>query len=164
MASLPTGTVTFLFTDVERSTRLLARLGDRYADLLAWYRGALREAAQGHGGQEVDAQGDGLFLVFPSARDAVIAAVAAQRAIITHQWPDGTVVRVRMGLHTGEARVAGTGYVSMDVHRAARIGAAGHGGQVLLSEATCALVKNDLPEGVGLRDLGKYRLKDLTHP
>jgi len=109
MASLPTGTVTFLFTDVERSTRLLARLGDRYADLLAWYRGALREAAQGHGGQEVDAQGDGLFLVFPSARDAVIAAVAAQRAIITHQWPDGTVVRVRMGLHTGEARVADTG-------------------------------------------------------
>ena len=164
MPSLPTGTVTFLFTDIKESTHLLALLGDQYADLLAWYRSMLREVVQEHGGQEVDAQGDGLFVVFPSAGDAVKAAVAAQRAMSTHQWPGGTMVRVRMGLHTGEARVAGTGYVSMNVHRAARICAAAHGGQILLSDATHALVARDLPEGISLRDLGEHRLKDLAHP
>ena len=164
MPSLPTGTVTFLFTDIEGSTRLLQQLGARYADVLAVYRRLLRTAIEESDGQEVDTQGDACFAAFPRARDALAAAVAAQIAITGHPWPQRAVLRVRMGLHTGEAQTAGTEYVGMDVHRAARICATGHGGQILLSGATRILVEDDLPEGTSLRDLGEHRLKDLARP
>ena len=164
MPGLPTGTVTFLFTDIEGSTRLLQSLGDRYAEVLAAQRQLLREACQARGGQKVDTQGDAVFVAFPRARDALAAAVAAQQAIAAHPWPEGISVRVRMGLHTGEPLTASEGYVGMDVHRAARICAAGHGGQILLSDVTRKLVEEDLPEGVNLHDLGEHRLKDLTRP
>lgn len=164
MADLPTGTVTFLFTDIEGSTSLLERHGDRYADLLADYRRLVRAVVQEHHGQEIDTQGDAFFVAFPRARDGVAAAVVAQRAIVAHPWPDGAVVRVRMGLHTGEPIRTDAGYVGMDVHRAARICAAGHGGQILLSQTTRDLLEPDLTEGMSLRDLGTHRLKDLTRP
>lgn len=164
MPSLPTGTVTFLFTDIEGSTRLLQRLGDRYAQVLADFRQLLQSACEERGGREVDTQGDGVFIAFPRAREAVAAAASAQRALAAHAWPEGASVRVRMGLHTGEPRSAETEYVGLDVHRAARICAAGHGGQILLSEATRTLVADDLPEGVSLKDLGEHRLKDLAKP
>ncbi len=164
MGSLPTGTVTFLFTDIEGSTTLLQRLGDRYADVLADCRRLLRTAVEEKGGQEVDTEGDAVFAAFPSARAALLAAVTAQQRILRHPWPDGAAVRVRMGLHTGEARVAEAGYVGMDVHRAARICAAARGGQILLSDTITALVTKDLPDGMSLRDLGEHRLKDLAHP
>jgi predicted ATPase/class 3 adenylate cyclase len=164
VSSLPTGTVTFLFTDSEGSTNLLRELSDKYADALADYRRLLRDAFQARDGHEVDTQGDAFFVAFPRARDAIAAAIAAQRAVFAHAWPGGAGLRVRMGLHTGEPLSADTGYVGMDVHRAARICAAGHGGQILLSETTSILVEEDLPEGVSLRDLGEHRLKDLTRP
>ncbi len=164
MPGLPTGTVTFLFTDIEGSTRLLKQLKDAYADVLAECRRLLRTAVQERGGQEVDTEGDAVFAAFPSAREALLAAVSTQQLILRHPWPDGAAVRIRMGLHTGEARVAEVGYVGMDVHRAARICAAAHGGQILLSDTIAALVTKDLPEGVSLRDLGEHRLKDLAHP
>ena len=164
MPSLPTGTVTFLFTDIEGSTRLLQQLGDRYADVLATHHRLLRAAIQDAHGHEMDSQGDALFAAFPRAKDALLAAVAAQRAVQAHAWPDGITVRVRMGLHTGEPLCGETGYVGMDVHRAARIAAAGHGGQVLVSDVTQGLIARDLPEGVSLRDLGEHRLKDLAGP
>ena len=164
MPSLPTGTVTFLFTDIEGSTTLLQRLGDRrYAEVLAEHQRLLRDAfANGHG-QEIDTQGDAFLVAFSRSRDALGAAVAAQRTLTQHPWPDGASLRVRMGLHTGEPVSGGTGYVGMDVHRASRIAAAGHGGQILVSDATHGLVARDLPEGVSLRDLGEHRLKDLAH-
>ena len=121
----------------------------------------LRTAFHDYGGHEVDTQGDSFFVTFARAADAVQAAVMAQRALAAHPWPEGTAVRVRMGLHTGEPTLAGRTYVGLDVHRAARIAAAGHGGQVLLSEATRVLVERELPPGVSLRDLGEHRLKDL---
>ncbi len=161
MASLPTGTVTFLFTDIEGSTRLLQHLGDRYADVLAEYRRLVRTVSQEKGGKEVDTQGDALFVAFQSARDALTAAVAAQRAIIAHTWPDGASLQVRMGLHTGETLAAETGYVGMDVHRAARICASGHGGQILLSQTTRDIIEERPLEGLTLRNLGEHRLKDL---
>ncbi len=164
MAGLPTGTVTFLFMDIEGSTRLLEQLGDQYANILGDYRRLLRAIVQEKGGQEVNTQGDAFFFAFPRARDALAVAVAAQRTIGAHPWLKGTSVRVRMGLHTGEPLGAESEYVGMDVHRAARIGAAGHGGQILLSDVTHGLVAEDLPEGVSLRDLGEHRLKDLTQP
>ncbi len=161
MPSLPSGTVTFLFTDIEGSTQLLQRLGDRrYAEVLEEHRRLLRAAIQEHGGQEVDSQGDALFAVFPSAQEAMSAAVAAQRAIKAHPWPPDASVQVRMGLHTGEARLE-TGYVGIDVHQAARVCAAGHGGQILLSDTTRRLVTESPEDGLSLRDLGKHRLKDL---
>ena len=164
MAELPTGTVTFLFTDIEGSTRLLQQLGDRYADVLAEHQRLLRAAFQENGGREVDTQGDAFFYAFDRARDSVLEATNAQKAINGHSWPDGVSLRVRMGLHTGEPIRTEAGYVGMDVHRSARICSAGHGGQILLSQATRVLVENDLPEGVNLRDLGEHRLKDLQHP
>ena len=164
MTALPTGTVTFLFTDIEGSTRLLQQLGDRYAEVLAAHHRLLRSAIQDAHGHQMDAQGDALFVAFPRAKDALLAAVAAQRAIRAHSWPDGIILRVRMGLHTGEPLSGETGYVGLDVHRAARICAAGHGGQILLSQTTRELVADDLPEGVALQDLGEHRLKDLAHP
>ena len=148
---LPQGTVTFLFTDVEGSTRLLHELGDAYADVLAEHRRVLRDAFARHNGVEVDTQGDAFFVAFAKASDAVAAATAARDAL-----GDGPI-RVRIGLHTGEPRVTDEGYVGIDVHRAARIAAAGHGGQILVSQST-----RELTGGDGLRDLGEHRLKDLT--
>ncbi len=162
--SLPTGTVTFLFTDIEGSTRLLAALGDRYTTLLDTHDRILRSAIADHGGTEVNTEGDAFFAAFPSAVDALSAAADAQRALDGADWPGGSAVRVRMGLHTGEGRLGGQNYVGLDVHRAARIAAGGHGGQVLLSDATRALVAASLPNGVRIRDLGDHRLKDLEAP
>src|SRR4051794_32039213 len=164
MADLPTGTVTLLFTDIEHSTQLLQRLGPRYGDVLAEYRALLRSVFQAHDGREVDTQGDSFFVAFPRAVDAVIAAIESQRALAGHPWPGAITIPTRMGLHPGEPQRGGEGYVGLDVHRAARIGAAGHGGQILLSEATRGIVAYDLPEDVTLRDMGEHRLKDLLHP
>jgi class 3 adenylate cyclase len=161
MAAYPTGTVTFLFTDIEGSTKLLQQLGDGYAAVVADHRRILRETFGAAGGREVDTQGDAFFYSFQRARDAVRAAVEGQRALAEHDWPHGAEVRVRMGLHTGEPAVGDEGYVGLDVVRAARICSAGHGGQVLLSESTRALVGSDLPEGVSIRDLGEQKLKDV---
>jgi class 3 adenylate cyclase len=163
MASLPGGTVTFLFTDIEGSTRLLQKLGDAYGDVVRDHRQLLREHLGDKGGTEVDTQGDAFFYSFPRARDAVAGAVAAQRALADHEWPDGAEVKVRMGLHTGEPAVGDEGYLGLDVVRAARICSAGHGGQILLSETTRALLGNELPEGVSVVDLGQQNLKDVQH-
>lgn len=162
--ALPGGTVTFLFTDIEASTQLLQRVRNRYPALLKECRRVLRAAARACGGQVVDSQGDTCFLVFPRAVEAVEGAVAAQRALAEHGWPEGAAVRVRMALHTGEPILAGRDYVGIDVHRAARLCAAGHGGQILLSETTRDLVARSLPDGASLRDLGEHRLKDLRSP
>src|SRR5919109_3313129 len=164
MPERPTGTVTFLFTDIEGSTRLLQQLRDRYGAVLSTHARLLREAIEQFNGHEIDTQGDAFFAAFARARDAVAAAVAAQRALAAERWPDGVAVRVRMGLHTGEPLVGGERYVGMGVHRGARICAAGHGGQVLLSNATRELVEDELPEGLSLRDLGEHRLKDIDRP
>src|SRR5215211_4881236 len=164
MGALPSGTVTLLFTDIAGSTQLLRRLGDAYADVLAAHQRLLREAFTAHGGREVDTQGDAFFVAFPGAADAVQAAVDAQRALANHAWPDGGVVRVRMGLHTGEPASTGGRYVGLAVHRAARVGSAGHGGQVLLSSATHAVLGEELPAGIAVRDLGQHRLKDFDSP
>jgi class 3 adenylate cyclase len=163
MTSLPGGTVTFLFTDIEGSTRLLQQLGDAYGDVVRDHRQLLRENLGDKGGTEVDTQGDAFFYSFPRARDAVAGAVAAQRALADHEWPDGAEVKVRMGLHTGEPAVGDEGYLGLDVVRAARICSAGHGGQILLSETTRALLGNELPEGVSVVDLGQQNLKDVQH-
>jgi predicted ATPase/class 3 adenylate cyclase/tetratricopeptide (TPR) repeat protein len=164
MSQLPTGTVTLLFTDIEGSTLLLQQLGEHYASVLSEYRDLLRTACSEHHGHEVDTQGDGFFVVFVRAREAMLATVAAQHALSTHSWPEGKAVRVRMGLHTGEPSLIGEGYVGLDVHYAARIMQAAHGGQILLSQTTHDLIEHELPFGVSLRDLGKHRLKDLQHP
>jgi len=159
--ALPGGTVTFLFTDIEGSTRLLQELGDDYGQVVADHRRLLREIFQTGGGNEVDTQGDAFFYSFPRARDAVRAAVEGQRALSDHDWPRGAQVRVRMGLHTGEPTVGEEGYHGLDVVRAARICSAGHGGQILLSETTRALLGNDLPAAVSVHDLGEQHLKDI---
>jgi class 3 adenylate cyclase len=161
MGAFPAGTVTFLFTDIEGSTKLIQQLGNEYAGVVSAHRRILREAFGANGGAEVDGRGDALFHSFPRARDGVAAAVAGQRALAAQAWPAGAEVRVRMGLHTGEPTVDDDGYVGVDVVRAARICSAGHGGQVLISETTRALVGNDIPEGVSVRDLGEQQLKDL---
>jgi predicted ATPase/class 3 adenylate cyclase len=162
--ALPAGTVTLLFSDIEGSTRLLESLGERYADVLDEHRKVVRGAIAEHGGHEVRTEGDAFFVAFTRASDAVRTAVAAQRGLAACSWPDGVAVRVRMGLHTGEPRVVGEDYVGMDVHRAARIGSAAHGGQVLVSETTESVLAGQVLEGVGLRDLGEHRLKDLSRP
>jgi class 3 adenylate cyclase len=154
MRQLPSGTVTLIFTDIEGSTRLLHELGDEYADVLAEHRRVLRKAFSEHGGVEVDTQGDAFFVAFPRAEDAVLAAGRAQEALTSGP------VRVRISVHTGEPVVTDEGYVGVDVHRAARIMGAGHGGQVLLSETTRQL----LDAAAILRDLGEHRLKDLSAP
>jgi predicted ATPase/class 3 adenylate cyclase len=164
MSELPSGTVTLLFTDIEGSTRLLQHLGGRYSNVLAEHRRLLRAAFAEHRGCEVSAEGDGFFVAFPQASDAVAAAVDGQRALAAHSWGEGVGLRVRMGMHSGEPTVVAGDYVGLDVHRAARICAAGHGGQVLLSGVTRELVGRGLAPGIELRDLGKHRLKDLTQP
>lgn len=164
MSSLPGGTVTFVFTDIEGSTRLLQELGDEaYGRVSSDHRRLVRETFGAHGGTEIDTQGDAFFFSFPRARDAVGAAVDAQRALRDHQWPEGHELRVRMGLHTGEPHMGEEGYLGLDVVRAARISAAGHGGQILISETTRALLGNQLPEGVAVHDLGQQALKDVQH-
>ena len=164
MPDLPTGTVTFLFTDIEGSTQLLQELGaDRYRDALESHRQILRDVVARHGGYEVDTQGDAFFVAFRRAQDAVSAAVEAQRTFAGHAWPDGRELRVRMGIHTCEATASSEGYVGVGVHRGARICAAGHGGQVLLSHTTCDLIEEE-DTGFGLLDLGEHRLKDLSEP
>lgn len=164
ISALPTGTVTFLFTDIEGSTQLLHRLGKTYGSVLAEHQSILRDAFKKFNGREIDTQGDAFFAAFARAVDAVNAVITAQRALASHSWGDGATVRVRMALHTGEPYLSPTGYVGLDVHRAARICSAGHGGQILLSQTTASLVRNDLAPGLGLRDLGEHRLKDLQHP
>jgi class 3 adenylate cyclase len=165
MPNLPSGTVTFLFSDIEGSTALLKQLGDeRYAEVLRTHRRIMRETFAAHHGQEIDTQGDAFFYSFPRARDAVAAAVEVQRAHEHEAWPDDTSVRIRLGLHTGEPAVGDEGYTGLDVVRASRIAAVGRGGQVLLSETTRAIVAGDLPEGVELHALGDQRLRDIDRP
>jgi predicted ATPase/class 3 adenylate cyclase len=164
MTDLPTGTVTFLFTDIEGSTRLVQRLGERYPEVFERHCGILRKSFRDTGGREVGTEGDSFFIVFESAPAAVAGAVAAQRALSSYKWPQGGPVRVRIGLHTGEGTLGGDNYIGIDVNRAARVAAAGHGGQILLSSATRELVEQALADGLGLRDLGEHRLKDLAKP
>ena len=162
MSVLPTGTVTFLFTDIEGSTRLLQALGPTYGDLQAGHDALIRQAVSSAGGVEVRTEGDAFFVAFESAGSAVSAAVAAQRSLASHEWPAGAEVRVRMGLHTGAGVLGGDDYIGLSVHRAARVASIAHGGQVLLSSATASLVEQDLPDDVALRDLGGHLLKDLA--
>ncbi|MGH2555026.1 MAG: adenylate/guanylate cyclase domain-containing protein [Actinomycetota bacterium] len=165
MRALPTGTVTFLFTDIEGSTRLLQELGsDRYDRVQDEHAAILRLAIEAGEGVEIRTEGDSFFAVFPTPAGALRAAVAAQRDLAAHPWPEGATISVRIGLHTGEGRLGGDDYVGIDVNRAARIAGAGHGGQVLISDATRGLVEHDLPDGVRVRDLGDHRLKDIAHP
>jgi predicted ATPase/class 3 adenylate cyclase len=168
MVEAPTGTVTFLFTDIEGSTRLLQELGDRYEAIEVQHAAILRQAIAEGGGTEIRTEGDSFFAAFPHPAGAIRAAVTAQRALAGQRWPDDVALRVRMGMHTGEGRTGGSGagadYIGIDVNRAARIAAAGHGGQVLISDATRGLVEHALPDGVTIRDLGKHRLKDIEHP
>jgi predicted ATPase/class 3 adenylate cyclase/Tfp pilus assembly protein PilF len=156
---------TFLFTDIEGSTALLQRVGgDVYARVLADHHELIRAALAAHGGTEVGTAGDGFFAVFSSARGCVAAALEMQRALGSHRWPGGEQVRVRMGMHAGEAEQTAVGLVGLDVHRAARVAAVAHGGQVLVSQTAAALADGALPPGAGLRDLGWHRLKDLGRP
>jgi predicted ATPase/class 3 adenylate cyclase len=158
---LPSGTLTFVFTDIEGSTRLVDQLGPAWADVLGIHQRILRDAFRRHDGVEMRTEGDSFFIVFRDAPSAVAAVAECQRDLATARWPDGGEVRVRIGAHSGQARAVGRDYVGMDVHRAARIGASAHGGQIVISESTRALVEHDLPEGVELRDLGGHWLKDL---
>ncbi len=160
----PHGTVTFVFTDIEGSTELLKRLGDGYAGVVAEHRRILRDEFGARAGTEMDTQGDAFFFSFSRAGEAVAAAVEGQLVLAHHPWPHGEPVRVRMSLHTGEPVVGEEGYVGIDVVRAARICSAGHGGQVLLSAATAALVGHALPDGVRERELGSFQLKDIDQP
>ena len=162
MPERPHGTVTFLFTDIEGSTRLLRAVGPvRYTELLARHGELIRAAIEAHGGTVVGTEGDALFAAFDRPRDGVAAAVDGQRALAAEPWPDGQHVWVRMGIHTAEATSTSEGYVGVGVHRAARISAAGHGGQILVSQATHDLLLDDAFEH-GFVDLGEHRLKDLT--
>jgi WD40 repeat protein/class 3 adenylate cyclase len=161
---LPEGTVTFLFSDIEGSTQLLYRLGDQFAKVLAEHHRILREVIARGGGQIVRTEGDAFVVAFPRARNAASVAVEAQCALAQYPWPEGATIRVRMGLHTGEPEVALDDYVGITVHRAARIAHVGHGGQVLLSEATASLTGDVLPVGVRLLDLGHHLLKDIRRP
>jgi predicted ATPase/class 3 adenylate cyclase len=161
---LPVGTVTFLFTDIEGSTRLLQELGDGYNAVQDDHAEILRRAIASGAGVEIRTEGDAFFAVFASANSAVTTVVLAQRGLTDHRWTSGKPLRVRMGLHTGEGVLGGDDYLGIDVNTASRITAAANGGQVLLSGATRSLVEHDLPGGVRLRDLGKHRLKDLAYP
>ncbi|MGI8828530.1 MAG: adenylate/guanylate cyclase domain-containing protein [Candidatus Limnocylindria bacterium] len=165
MSSLPSGTVTFVFSDIEGSTALLKRLRDAaYAELLATHRRLMREIFAAHHGQEIDTQGDAFFYSFARAREAVRAAVEVQRAHADGAWPQDASVRLRLGLHTGEPAIGEEGYTGLDVVRASRIAAIGRGGQVLLSDTTRAIVADDLPDGVELRSLGERQLRDIDRP
>ena len=168
MPELPTGTVTFLFTDIEGSTRMAASMPDAWPAALARHQALLRAAFEAAGGVEVGTGGDSFFVAFPSATAAARAAIEGQRALEAEPWSEGGTVRVRMGLHSAQGDVRDSGgrqtYVGVNVHRAARIAAAAHGGQILVSDATRALVEHELPDGAELRDLGSHRLRDLDRP
>jgi predicted ATPase/class 3 adenylate cyclase len=164
VADLPSGTVTLLFSDMEGATVLLSRLGAAYADALDGQRRVLRAVWGAHGGTELGTEGDSFYVVFPTAEHAVVAAAQAQRDLAEYPWPAGEKVRVRIGVHTGSPLVHDDAYVGMDVHRAARISGSAHGGQVVVSSATAELVRECLPDGVRLRDLGHHRLRDIPAP
>jgi class 3 adenylate cyclase len=158
-------TATFPFTDIEGSTLLKSHRGE-YPNILAEHRRLLSEAFKAHGGKEIHNEGDAFFVAFTRAKDAVLAAAACQRAVAEHSWPDGAALQVRMGIHTGEADLTVDRYVGLSVHRAARISALGHGGQVLLSQTTASHLEDeeeDLP-GIALKDLGEHGLKDISRP
>src|SRR5712691_6714816 len=161
MSELPGGTLTVLHTEIEGSTLLTVHLVDRYPEVLATHCALLRVAFAAHEGREVDTQGDSFFVIFPRATQAVAAAVAIQRALAAEAWPEGGAVRVRIGMHTGEPIRTAEGYTGLDVIRGARIKEAGHGGQILLSKSTAALIEDALVGGLSLRDLGAHRLKGL---
>ncbi|HKX67345.1 MAG TPA: adenylate/guanylate cyclase domain-containing protein [Intrasporangium sp.] len=163
MSPLPRGTLTLLFSDIEGSTSLLTGLGPRWGEALSAHRVILRDVFAKHGGREVGTEGDSFFVVFTSATDAVAAAIDVQRGLAEHDWPEGRSLRVRIGLHTGEPQVHEDNYIGIDIHRAARIMATAHGGQIVISQATHALVSEALPAELFL-DLGRHRLKDLTDP
>jgi class 3 adenylate cyclase len=161
---LPTGHITFLLTDIEGSTELLGRLEDGYAPLLADIRGLVGTAVRQAGGHEVSARGDDVFAVFERAPGALEAALAIQRGMRTHSWPDGSDVRLRIGLHRGRPALTDTGYVGLSVHAAARICFAAHGAQIVMSGAVRTAVQEELPAGVGLRGLGAWRFRGLPEP
>jgi class 3 adenylate cyclase len=161
---LPAGQVTLLLTDIEDSTGLLRRLGDEYADLLDDVRRLLRRAVQRAGGKEVDVRADEMFAVFTRPAGAVNAALWIQRRIGTRSWPGGVHVRLRIGIHTGRPSLTDSGYVGLAVHTAARICAAGHGGQILLSDGAVRAAEGSVPAGVGFRALGRHRLRGLPDP
>jgi class 3 adenylate cyclase len=161
---LPGGTVTFLFTDIEGSTRLLQQLGEDYGRLVSQHRQVIRDAAMKSGASEIDAHGDSFFFGFPRARDAVAGSLAAQRGLVAESWPGEVEVKVRMGLHTGEPTLSEEGYLGLDVVRGARIANAAHGGQILVSETTRVLLPHELPGGAELVDLGEHALKDIDRP
>jgi class 3 adenylate cyclase len=161
---LPTGNVTFLLADIERSTELLGRLDDRYAPMLAAIRRLARAAVRSAGGREVSARGDDFFAAFARAPAALEAALAVQRGMRDADWPDGTDVRLRIGLHRGRPALTDTGYVGLSVHAAARICFAAHGGQIILSSAVRAAVVDSLADDVALRRLGSWRFRGLPDP
>src|SRR5579884_2760617 len=163
--SLPQGTVTFLFTDIEGSTGLLERLGrDAYGELLERHRTIVRGAVEAAGGAVVDLQGDSIFAAFPNATEGLGAAVEAERALLRQEWPQGVRPLVRVGLHTGEATLSPTGYVGISVHRGRRVCDAAHGGQIVTSSATRAVIGTEAPEGMTFRDLGEVRLAGFDEP
>jgi class 3 adenylate cyclase/streptogramin lyase len=164
VSDLPTGTVSLLFTDIEGSTRIQQRVGDRYSDVIGDHHRLLRDAFEAHGGRIVDSQADSFFCAFRRVREAVLAAATAQRALAEHAWPEGVRVRVRMGIHAGEPEVAGDRYLGLPVVRAARICDTGHGGQVLLSSSARGLLAENVPDGLQLRALGAHALKDFDRP
>jgi serine/threonine protein kinase len=163
---IESGIVTFVFTDIEGSTRILRELRGRYPELVAEHQRLLRSAFAEHGGTEVDTQGESSFVVFPTASGAVLAAIEAQRALESHEWPAGGRVRVRIGVHTGHASRAGERYFGLAVHRAARICAFGSGGQTVISETTRALLDDEEEElpGIAMEELGPHELKDFERP
>jgi class 3 adenylate cyclase len=165
MTELPSGAVTFLFSDIEGSTRLVKALRERYVQVLAEHHRLVRAAIAGQAGHEIDTQGDAFFVAFASAKRAVLCALEVQRALAGHDWPSGASVRVRMGIHTGQAILVEGAYTGLAVHRAARICAAARGGQVLVSQATQTLIEDEEEElGFALVELGERRLKDLARP
>ena len=164
MAELPSGTLTFLFSDIEGSTRLLRQLRDRYAEVLSAHRTLMRGAFAEFGGEEMGTEGDAFFVAFRRASDAIGAAASAQRSLAAHEWPDGQALRVRMGLNTGEPGVEEEGYFGLGLHLTARICSAAHGGQVLVSQSTRSVCSEVELPGVELRDMGEHLLKDFDHP
>ena len=161
---MATETLTFLFTDLEGSTAMLQRLGDAYAEVLTVHHRLIRTGLVAHDGKEIDTQGDAFFAAFSSPSACVASAIDIQRTFVSHPWPAGETVRVRMGIHSGEASETAVGLVGLDIHRAARVAAVAHGGQILVSATTAALVRDSMPVGASLRDLGLHRLKDLSRP
>jgi class 3 adenylate cyclase len=162
--TLPTGFVTFLLTDIERSTALLRQLGDGYAEVLNYVRSVIRHAVLQTGGREVDARADEFFAVFERPLAAIEAAMSTQRTLMERRWPDDLECRVRAGIHSGRPTLTETGYIGLSVHTAARVCSAGHGGQIIVSGETAAAVEGDMPADVGLRSLGRHELPGLPEP